>query len=144
VVSFFLIRDSPAVKFSLETKARDWALLMAALSLSGALLLGEAIRLVTASDPTPAAATMAELTSEKLMSPDLTNQGREFYEMSCSDCHGDDAHGDEGPDLYNLAISNARIAVAIRKGIKGQMPAFAKKYNDRQITALVSYLRTLR
>jgi mono/diheme cytochrome c family protein len=32
----------------------------------------------------------------------------------------------------------------IKKGLKGEMPTFAKKYNDQQIAALVSYLRTLR
>jgi mono/diheme cytochrome c family protein len=64
--------------------------------------------------------------------------------MSCSQCHGDDAHGDEGPDLHNLSISNARIVVTIKKGIKGEMPTFTKKYDDHQIAALVAYLRSLR
>jgi len=52
--------------------------------------------------------------------------------------------GDEGPSLHNLSISNARIAATIKKGIKGEMPTFAKKYDDTQIAALVSYLRSLR
>ncbi len=64
--------------------------------------------------------------------------------MSCSECHGGDAHGDEGPDLHNLAISNGRIAMTIEKGIKGEMPAFVKKYDASQIVALVAYLRSLR
>jgi mono/diheme cytochrome c family protein len=63
--------------------------------------------------------------------------------MSCVECHGDDAHGDEGPDLHHLAISNARIATTIGKGVKGEMPTFAKKYDTKQIAAIVSYLRTL-
>ena len=82
--------------------------------------------------------------SEITTSPGLVDQGHQFFEMSCSQCHGDDARGDEGPDLHNLAISNARIATTIKKGIKGEMPTFAKKYDDHQIVALVSYLRTLR
>ena len=50
----------------------------------------------------------------------------------------------QGPDLHNLAISNARIAAQIRNGVKGEMPSFEKKYDAQQIAALVSYLRTLR
>ena len=82
--------------------------------------------------------------SEIVASPELANQGHEFFEMSCSQCHGEDAHGDEGPDLHNLAISNTRIAMTIKKGIKSEMPTFAKKYDDQQIAALVTYLRSLR
>jgi mono/diheme cytochrome c family protein len=81
--------------------------------------------------------------SENGLSSELASQGHEFFEMSCSQCHGDDARGDEGPDLHNLAISDARIAVTLKKGIKGEMPTFAKKYNRAQIAALVGYLRTL-
>ena len=64
--------------------------------------------------------------------------------MSCSYCHGDDAHGDEGRDLHNLTISNARIAATIQKGVKGEMPTFDKKYDDKEIAAIISYLRTLK
>lgn len=77
-------------------------------------------------------------------SPALVEQGRSFYNMSCSHCHADDATGDEGPNLHNLSISNAHIAATIKKGIKGQMPSFSKKYDDSQIAALISYLRSLR
>ncbi len=48
-------------------------------------------------------------------------------------------HGDEGPDLHNLAISNARISSTIKNGIKGEMPTFGKRYNDQQIATLVAY-----
>ena len=43
-----------------------------------------------------------------------------------------------------LRQTNARIAATIKKGVKGEMPTFAKKYDDKQIASLVSYLRTLR
>jgi len=59
-------------------------------------------------------------------------------------CHGDDGHGDEGPDLHNLVISDARIAAQIKNGKKGEMPSFAKKYDTRQIAAVVDYVRSLR
>jgi mono/diheme cytochrome c family protein len=77
------------------------------------------------------------------VSPQLLAQGAGFYAQSCGDCHGDDGHGDEGPDLHNLAISDARIASQIKNGTKGEMPSFAKKYDDRQVTALVAYVRSL-
>ena len=53
------------------------------------------------------------------------------------------SHGGEGPDLHDLSISSVRIANTIKNGIKGEMPTIAKKYDDAQIAALVTYLRTL-
>jgi mono/diheme cytochrome c family protein len=128
----------------LEAKALGWALLAAGFSLGSAFLLAGSIQTMTGSSPAPTTTSSLEASTEKMMSPELASQGHQFFEMSCSECHGDDAHGDEGPDLHNLSISNARIAATIRKGVKGEMPTFAKKYDDRQVAALVSYLRTLR
>jgi len=64
--------------------------------------------------------------------------------MSCAQCHGYDASGYNGPSLHNLTISDDRMAVTIKNGIAGRMPAFLKKYDDHQISALVAYLRVLR
>jgi mono/diheme cytochrome c family protein len=131
------------MRLSLETRALGWATLAALLSLGGAGLLAGAIRM-TAGSSGGAALTDAVATSPAVSSaPEVVSKGHEFFEMSCSHCHGDDAHGDEGPDLHNLSISNARIAATIRTGIKGEMPTFAKKYDGSQVAALVSYLRTL-
>ena len=123
---------------SLEKRALTWAFLVALLSLGCAEVMAGSIKMMTDSNPAP----MSTISPE--VSPELVAQGHQFYGMSCSHCHGDDAHGDEGPDLHNLFISNARIAVTIKKGIKGEMPAFSKRYDDHQIAALVSYLRSLR
>ena len=71
-------------------------------------------------------------------------QGRHLFLMNCAHCHGDDARGDEGPDLHGLRKTNQRIHQIITAGIKGEMPSFAKKLNDKDIRALTSYLRTLR
>ena len=131
------------MQLSLETKAFGWALLAASFSLGSALLAGTAFQAFYSSNPAPEAAS-PKSNPEPILSPALATEGHEFFVMSCAECHGDDAHGDEGPDLHNLSISNARIAATIRKGVKGQMPTFAKKYDDRQVSALVSYLRTLR
>lgn len=71
-------------------------------------------------------------------------QGRHLFLLNCAHCHGDDARGDEGPDLYNLHKSDTRIRTVITSGIKGEMPSFAKKLNDSDVNALTAYLRTLR
>jgi mono/diheme cytochrome c family protein len=81
--------------------------------------------------------------SSALMLADAT-QGRHLFLMNCAHCHGDDARGDEGPDLYNLHKSDARIHQVITGGIKGEMPSFAKKLGDPEIRQLTAYLRTLR
>jgi mono/diheme cytochrome c family protein len=128
------------MKLSLESRALGYAVLAASLSVGGSWLLAGPIKIMAVSSAARADAAFSDI----VVSPQLADQGHEFYEMSCSQCHGDDAHGDEGPDLHNLSISNARIATTIKKGIKGEMPTFAKKYDDRQLAALVSYLRSLR
>ena len=70
-------------------------------------------------------------------------QGRHLFLLNCAHCHGDDARGDEGPDLYDLRKSDERIRRQIVDGVKGEMPSFAKKLNDSDIRALTAYLRTL-
>jgi uncharacterized membrane protein len=72
------------------------------------------------------------------------SQGRHLFLMNCAHCHGDDAHGDEGPDLYDLHKSDARIHQVITGGIKGEMPSFAKKLGEPEIRELTAYLRTLK
>jgi len=75
-------------------------------------------------------------------------RGRKLFAQSCAHCHGDDARGSgedgDGPDLYRLAIGNARIAAVIREGIPEEMPSFAKKHGPQDIADLTAYLRTLR
>ena len=59
--------------------------------------------------------------------------GRNLYVQSCARCHGNDARGngedDDGPDLQGLRISDARIQSVILKGVRGEMPSFAKKFS---------------
>ena len=130
------------MKRKLEVKALEFAVLAALLALTCAGL--GAIAFETNSSSSTAPQFSDNRFSSNASSPEIIEQGRRSYGLSCSHCHGDDATGsDDGPDLHYLAISNAHIAVTIKKGIKGQMPNFAKKYDDRQIAALVSYLRSL-
>jgi mono/diheme cytochrome c family protein len=76
-------------------------------------------------------------------SMELAAAGRHLFLMNCAHCHGDDARGDEGPDLHDLHKSDSRIHQVITAGIKGEMPSFAKKLNDSDVRALTAYLRTL-
>ena len=76
-----------------------------------------------------AAAQLAELTGDAA-------QGRHLFLMNCAHCHGDDARGDEGPDLHNLHRSDARIQDVITEGIKGEMPSFGKKLGDLDVRQL--------
>jgi mono/diheme cytochrome c family protein len=71
-------------------------------------------------------------------------RGYSLFDHSCAHCHGDDARGDEGPNLYDLAKSDARIARIIKNGVKGEMPSFAKKFSDADVQSLIAYLRTLK
>jgi mono/diheme cytochrome c family protein len=70
-------------------------------------------------------------------------QGRHLFLMNCAHCHGDDAHGDEGPDLHDLHKSDTRIHEVITAGIKGEMPSFGKKLGEPDVRQLIAYLRTL-
>jgi len=125
---------------SLEVYALRQAFLAALLALGSAWLAAVSIKAMPGSGATP---TFAGLSSEIMVTPELIAQGHGFFGQSCSHCHGDDATGDEGPNLHNLTISNVRIAATIKKGIKGQMPTFAQKYDNRQVAALVAYLQSL-
>jgi mono/diheme cytochrome c family protein len=75
---------------------------------------------------------------------DVASDGRHLFLMNCAHCHGEDAHGEEGPDLHDLRRSDARIHEVITAGIKGEMPSFGKKLGDTDVRALTAYLRTLR
>lgn len=70
-------------------------------------------------------------------------QGRHLFLLNCAHCHGDDASGDEGPNLHNLLAGDALIHLVVTGGIKGEMPSFARKLNDSDVRALTAYLRTL-
>jgi len=88
-------------------------------------------------------ANAASVASTDVLQGDA-KRGYGLFDQSCAPCHGDDARGDEGPSLYNLAKSDARITTIIKGGVKGEMPSFAKKFNDADVQALIAYLRTLK
>ena len=109
---------------------------LAAISISFAV--GEMIR------PKPAAGSGP---TERLVIPPTGTpeyQGYTLFMMNCAHCHGNDAHGDEGPDLHGVTKSDARIASLIKNGIKGEMPKFGAKLTDTEIQALIAFLRSLK
>jgi mono/diheme cytochrome c family protein len=73
----------------------------------------------------------------------IANQGYKLYLLNCAHCHGDDARGDEGPDLHGVTKSDQRIASLIQNGVKNQMPKFKSKLNDADTKALTAFIRTL-
>ena len=90
-----------------------------------------------------AAPMISTYATDRLALTDLAAGGRHLFLMNCAHCHGDDARGDEGPNLHELHKSDLHIHEVITSGIKGEMPSFAKKLNDSDIRALTAYLRTL-
>jgi mono/diheme cytochrome c family protein len=87
-------------------------------------------------------ANAGSLTSTPVLEGEA-KRGYTLFDRSCASCHGEDARGDEGPNLHGLVKSDARITTIIKGGVKGEMPAFAKKFNNADVQALVAYLRTL-
>jgi mono/diheme cytochrome c family protein len=126
-----------------EGKAFLVAICASGTALAGMFGVASVIRHGQASISIPTFATSAEATMKP---PELSGeaaQGRHLFLMNCAHCHGDDAHGDEGPDLHNLHRSDARIHEVITAGIKGEMPSFGKKLGDPEVRELTAYLRTL-
>lgn len=121
---------------------------LVAIFASGTALIGmfgvaSIIRHGQSSISIPAFATSAQAAMKP---PELTAdaaQGWHLFLMNCAHCHGDDARGDEGPDLHDLHKSDARIHEVITAGIKGEMPSFGKKLGDPDVQHLIAYLRTL-
>jgi mono/diheme cytochrome c family protein len=70
--------------------------------------------------------------------------GRTLFLKNCAHCHGATAHGDDGPDLHDLGLTDDWIANRIRKGKAGQMTAFAGKLQPAEIDALVAYVQSLK
>jgi len=79
-------------------------------------------------DPNPNSAVQAgkPLSVSSPVLTDEAKRGHELFDRNCAHCHGDDARGDEGPDLHNLKKSDARIRSIIKGGIKGEMPSLPK------------------
>jgi mono/diheme cytochrome c family protein len=74
----------------------------------------------------------------------LVAQGQHLFLMNCAHCHGDDARGDEGPDLHGLRKTDARLSALINNGIKGEMPRFNQKLSASDVQSLIAFLNSLK
>jgi len=128
---------------SIETKAALIALTVAVALLGAAFgaapLLREPspVRAKERSDPAVSGTATDHLQGEARL-------GQRLFQQNCAHCHGDDARGDEGPSLYNVRKTDARIAKLIQQGIKGEMPKFGEKFSDADVRALIAFIRTLK
>jgi mono/diheme cytochrome c family protein len=121
---------------------------LAAILASGTALIGMfgVASVIRNGQPSTSIPTLATSAQAAMKPPELATdagEGRHLFLMNCAHCHGDDARGDEGPDLHNLHRSDARIHEVITAGIKGEMPSFGKKLGDPDVRQLIAYLRTL-
>jgi len=126
------------MKLSLEIKGIILGTVTGLAAVSIAFAIGEIAR---------PKATAASGATEKLMIPLAGTQERKGYTlfmMNCAHCHGDDARGDEGPDLHGVKKSDARIASMIKNGVKGEMPKFGAKLTDNEVQALIAFVRSLK
>jgi len=126
-----------------EGKAFLAAILASGVALAGMFGVASVIRHGQSSIAIPAFATSTQPAMKPLEPTADAAHGRHLFLMNCAHCHGDDARGDEGPDLHDLHRSDARIHEVITAGIKGEMPSFGKKLGDPDVRQLITYLRTL-
>jgi mono/diheme cytochrome c family protein len=89
-------------------------------------------------------ALQSSLTSTSAPLSPLAAQGQHLFLMNCAHCHGDDARGDEGPDLHGLRKTDASLSALINNGIKGEMPRFNQKLSPSDVQALVAFLNSLK
>jgi mono/diheme cytochrome c family protein len=89
-------------------------------------------------------ALQSSLASRNSPQNPLIAQGQQLFLMNCAHCHGDDARGDEGPDLHGLRKTDARLSALINNGIKGEMPRFNQKLSPSDVQALIAFLNSLR
>jgi mono/diheme cytochrome c family protein len=129
------------MKLSLQLKGIILGTVSGLMAIGIAFAAGEMIR------PKATAASTASGATERLVIPPAgtqEHQGYTLFMLNCAHCHGDDARGDEGPDLHGVTKSDARIASMIKNGVKGEMPKFGAKLTDTDVQALIAFVRSLK
>jgi mono/diheme cytochrome c family protein len=128
----------------IEIKGTFLGLAASASVLVATFVLAPALHTKTGEDLSAERETDSSAARALLALGSRTKEGHKLFERNCAHCHGEDARGDEGPSLYSLKKSDARISKLVKEGIKGEMPAFGTKLKDSDIQALITFLRTLR
>lgn len=70
--------------------------------------------------------------------------GKTLFEQNCSNCHGIDAGGEDGPNLHGVpgSLGDAAVANIIQRGIRGTaMPGFFE-LKDQDASDIVAFLHT--
>jgi len=132
------------VDMRIEIKGTFIGLAAAACLLAGTFSLAQVLQSTNAVVSKAASQTPSSPTQAAVALSEEAQKGHNLFDHNCAHCHGDDARGDEGPNLYNLRKSDARITAIVKGGIKGEMPSFAKKFKDADVQNLIAYLRTLK
>jgi cytochrome c oxidase cbb3-type subunit 3 len=107
---------------------------VAALLIAGTLLAPSAAQ---ANDTRDAVANSVALRAQ-------AQQGARVFAERCSGCHGDDAHGDIGPNLTDAQWiyggSPSAVRQSVTKGRPGGMPAWGGKLSAEQVDAVLAFL----
>jgi mono/diheme cytochrome c family protein len=103
--------------------------------------------LLTATALPAAAQTASELMPRVQNGRFVMRDGQAIYENVCQGCHMADAKGAAGSGKYPALAANPRLAAAaypVRIVVQGQkgMPAFGALFDDEQVAAVVTYVRT--
>ena len=128
----------------IEIKGALIGITAAACLLAGTFSLAQMLQNPRAGDSNDTSRAQASPPQAVAALSEKGQKGHNLFDHNCAHCHGDDARGDEGPNLYNLRKSDARITAIVKGGIKGEMPSFAKKFKDADVQDLIAYLRTLK
>ena len=111
---------------------------MSKTSLTLALSMVAMSTLAVASTSTPPKSTAA--ISKRAMDAAL---GHKVFLTNCSPCHGANAQGDDGPNLHHANLSADTVTSTVTNGIKDEMPPFGKKLKPKELTVVVTYVRSL-
>lgn len=80
------------------------------------------------------------------------SSGADLYKAKCQMCHGPDGKGNtpggkmtkalpfDSPDIVKKSDADL---LALTKGGKNKMPAYAGKFSDAELKSVVAYIRTL-
>src|SRR6266436_3168931 len=142
------------MKLSLELKAMVLAAVSGLAVIGIAFAAGEVFQLKSAAAAEASGIASGAVGASGTNGPDEAfvippagtqeHQGYTLFMMNCAHCHGNDARGDEGPDLHGVTKSDTRITSIIKNGIKGEMPKFGSKLTDADVQALIAFVRSLK
>ena len=103
------------------------------------------------------AALMTFVCLPVLASSNNARPASQLYRRHCISCHGNDGKSKTSKGKFNHArdltdaewqadVSDERIFNSIMNGrnARGNMPAFAKKLNEKEVDSLVSFVRGLK